>query len=61
MPSPIRSTLVLLSLAGVACGTQPAPVTGPRAVITPQGLEQSVRLSPPNRPRATPSKSSRSS
>jgi hypothetical protein len=46
MPSPIRSTLVLLSLATVACGTQAAPLTGPRVVVTPQGLEQTVRLSP---------------
>jgi len=46
MPSPMRTTVVLLSFATIACGPQPAPVTGPRVVITPQGLEQTVRLSP---------------
>jgi len=46
MPSPIRTTLVLLSVASLACGPQPAPITGPRVVVTPQGLEQTVRLSP---------------
>ncbi len=45
MPS-TRNTLVLLSLTTIACGTQPASLTGPRVVITPQGLEQTVRLSP---------------
>jgi len=45
MPS-TRTTLVLLSLIMIACGTQPASLTGPRVVITPQGLEQTVRLSP---------------
>ncbi len=45
MPS-IRTTLVLLSLSIIACGTQPASLTGPRVVITPQGLEQTVQLSP---------------
>jgi len=46
MPSPMRNTIVLLSLTTIACGTQPASLTGPRVVITPQGLEQTVRLSP---------------
>jgi hypothetical protein len=46
MPSPIRTTLALLSFTITACGTQPASLTGPQIVITPQGLEQSVRLSP---------------
>ena len=46
MPSPIRTTLVLLSFAGLACRAEPAPFTGPSGLITPQGLEQSVRLSP---------------
>jgi hypothetical protein len=46
MPSPIRTTLALLSLTIVACGTQPASLTGPQIVITPQGLEQTVQLSP---------------
>jgi hypothetical protein len=46
MPSLFRPTVVLLSLAGLACGTHPATLTGPRVVITPQGLEQSVRLTP---------------
>ena len=46
MPSPMRTTLVLVSLAGIACSNTPsASVTGPR-VVTPQGLEQTVRLSP---------------
>jgi hypothetical protein len=46
MPSPLRTTLVLLSFAIIACGTPPAPLTGPRVVVTPQGLGQTVRLSP---------------
>jgi len=47
MPSPIRTTLVLLSLATIACsGTPSASLTGPKVVVTPQGLEQTVRLSP---------------
>jgi len=46
MPSPMRTTLVVLSFATIACGTPPASLTGPRVVITPQGLEQSVRLTP---------------
>ena|SRR5712671_5185769 len=46
MPSPLRTTLVVLSFATIACSTQSTPFTGPRVVITPQGLEQTVRLSP---------------
>ena len=46
MPSLLRTTLVVLSVATIACSTQSAPLTGPRVVITPQGLEQTVRLSP---------------
>ena len=46
MPSPIRIPLALLSLTVIACGTQPASLTGPQVVITPQGLEQTVRISP---------------
>lgn len=45
MPSR-RSTFVLLPLTIIACGTGPASLTGPRVVITPQGLEQTIRLSP---------------
>ena len=46
MPSPMRTTLVLLSFASLACRSEPAALTGPRVVITPQGLEQVIRLSP---------------
>jgi hypothetical protein len=46
MPSPIGTTLVLISLAGLACRAEPTPLTGPSGLVTPQGLEQSVRLSP---------------
>ncbi len=46
MPSPTRTTFALLCLATVACGSGAVPPTGPRVVITPQGLEQTVRLSP---------------
>lgn len=47
MPSPIRSTMVLLSVSAIACSNTPsASLTGPRVVVTPQGLEQTVRLSP---------------
>lgn len=46
MPSPMRTTLVLMSFAAIACSSQSPPLTGPRVVITPQGLEQTVRLSP---------------
>ena len=49
MPSPIR-TLALLSLASLACNGGPAAITAPKVVITPQGLEQTVQLTP-----ATPS------
>jgi hypothetical protein len=46
MPSPIRTTLALLSFAGLSCRAEPAALTAPRVVVTPQGLEQTVRLSP---------------
>ena len=47
MPSPMRTSFVLLFVATIGCSTPPAaPLTGPRVVITPQGLEQTVRLSP---------------
>jgi len=47
MPSPIRTTIVLLSFAAIACSSTPsASLTGPKVVVTPQGLEQTVRLSP---------------
>lgn len=45
MPSPIRTSVVLLSVATIACTTKYEPLTGPR-VVTPLGLEQTVRLSP---------------
>lgn len=45
MPSPIR-TLALLSLASLACNAGPEAVTAPKVVITPQGLEQTIRLTP---------------
>jgi hypothetical protein len=42
----MRNTLVLLSFT-MACSSPPAAsLTGPRVVVTPQGLEQTVRLSP---------------
>jgi len=46
MPSLTRNVLVLLSVAGLACRAEPAALTGPRVVITPQGLEQTVRYAP---------------
>ena len=46
MPSPIRTTLALLSFASLSCRPEPATLTGPRVVVTEQGLEQTVRLSP---------------
>lgn len=45
MPSAIRS-FTLLSLATLACNTGPATITAPKVIITPQGLEQTVRLTP---------------
>lgn len=46
MPSPMRTTLVLLSVATLACRAEPAALTEPKVIITPQGLEQTVRLTP---------------
>jgi hypothetical protein len=46
MPSLTRNALVLLTVAGLACRAEPAALTGPRVVITPQGLEQTVRYAP---------------
>lgn len=45
MPSVLRS-FTLLSLATLACNAGPAAITAPKVVITPQGLEQTVRLTP---------------
>ena len=45
MPSAIRA-FTLLSFATLACNAGPAAITAPKVVITPQGLEQTVRLSP---------------
>ena len=46
MPSLTRNALVLLSIAVLACRAEPAALTGPRVVVTPQGLEQTVRFTP---------------
>jgi len=46
MPSLTRNALVLLTVAGLNCRAEPAALTGPRVVITPQGLEQTVRYAP---------------
>ena len=47
MPSPMRTSFTLLFVATIGCSTPPAAfLTGPRVVITAQGLEQTVRLSP---------------
>ena len=45
MPSPIR-TLALLSVASLGCSGAPDAITAPKVVITPQGLEQTIQLSP---------------
>jgi hypothetical protein len=42
----MRTALVLLSFVTFACRSDGLPPTGPRVVVTPQGLEQTVRLSP---------------
>ncbi|HEV8399500.1 MAG TPA: hypothetical protein VGQ18_06610 [Gemmatimonadales bacterium] len=46
MPPLTRNAIVLLSVVGLACRAEPAALTGPRVVVTPQGLEQTVRFTP---------------
>lgn len=46
MPSSLRSIAVSVSLASLACGPRARTLTGPRVVITPQGLKQTIQITP---------------